>query len=122
MVQWTRPQMRNCAPGNLEILLCAIAHQSSLASLAPRNDIVHKDILPKQKAPAKPGPLIATTLKSARIEFDDQMRLHLHRERHVGQSRDADELRRHLGMIDFEEVGHVALGELACFQNHGELL
>jgi|SRR5450759_5389189 len=64
----------------------------------------------------------ATDKKSARIEFDDQMRLHLYRERHVGQVRDTRELRRHLGMIDFEEVGDVALGELVRFQNDGELL
>ena len=29
MVRRTRPQMRNCASGNLEILRCAIAHRSS---------------------------------------------------------------------------------------------
>ncbi len=34
----TRPQMRNCASGNLEVLRCARAHHSSLVSLAPRND------------------------------------------------------------------------------------
>src|SRR5205807_10626171 len=34
----TRPQVRNCAPGNLEILRCATAHHSSLAALTPRND------------------------------------------------------------------------------------
>ena len=50
------------------------------------------------------------------------MRLHLHRERHIGESRDATELRSHLGVIDLKEIGHVALGELVCFQNHGELL
>src|SRR6476659_6622055 len=76
-----------------------------------------------KKAPAKPGPLNhwQPPIKSARIEFDDQMRLHLHRKRHVGQSGDAGELRRHLGVIDFEEVGHVALGKLDRFQNRGEL-
>ena len=44
-------------------------------------------IIPNKKAPAKPGPSIfeMRPIKSARIEFDDQMRLHLHRERHVGQ-------------------------------------
>src|SRR3984885_14618234 len=50
------------------------------------------------------------------------MRLHLHGERHVGQMRDAVVLRGHLGVIDLEEVGHVALGELAGFQHNGELL
>src|ERR1700759_1017630 len=32
--------MRNCASGNLEILRCAIAHRSSLGTLAPRNDLM----------------------------------------------------------------------------------
>src|SRR6201991_1327897 len=50
------------------------------------------------------------------------MRLHLHRERHVRQGGDAGELRRHLGVIGFDEVGHVALAELACFQHRGDLL
>src|SRR5260221_8189178 len=35
MVQRTRPQMRNCASGNLEILRCAIAHHSSMLSHRP---------------------------------------------------------------------------------------
>src|SRR5258705_8266794 len=76
-----------------------------------------------KKAPAKPGPSIhwMPPIKSARIEFDDQMRLHLDREGHVRQSGDAGELRRHLGVIDFEEIGHVALGKLNGFQNGGEL-
>src|SRR5882757_3114889 len=63
-----------------------------------------------------------TAERSARIEFDDQMRLHLHRERHVGESRDAHELRGHLGVIDLEEVGHVALAELDGFQHRRQLL
>jgi hypothetical protein len=42
MVRRTRPQMRNCTSGNFEILRCAIAHRSSLVSLAPRNDRVRK--------------------------------------------------------------------------------
>src|ERR1700681_3244132 len=50
------------------------------------------------------------------------MRLHLHGERHVRQMRDAGILRRHLGVIDFDEIGHVALAELACFKHDGELL
>ena len=49
------------------------------------------------------------------------MRLHLHGERHVRQMRDAVELRRHLGVIGLDEVGHVALAELAGFQNDREL-
>src|SRR2546429_9270274 len=59
--------------------------------------------------------------RSARIEFDDQMRLHLHRERHVGQCRNAGEFRRHLGVIDFEKIRHVALGKLDRFQHWREL-
>jgi hypothetical protein len=34
MVRRTRPQMRNYASGNLEILRCAIAHRSSMRSLS----------------------------------------------------------------------------------------
>jgi hypothetical protein len=34
MVRRTRPQMRSCASGNLEILRCAIAHHSSMRSLS----------------------------------------------------------------------------------------
>src|SRR5580700_1447424 len=60
--------------------------------------------------------------RSARIEFDDQMRLHLHRERYVGQRRDADEFCGHLGVIDVEEIGHVALGKLDRLQHVRELL
>src|SRR5260221_1045071 len=60
-------------------------------------------------------------IKSARIEVDDHIRLHLDREGHVRQSGDAAELCRHLGMIDFEEIWHVALGKLNGFQNGGEL-
>src|SRR6202161_1263428 len=79
---------------------------------------------PNKKAPAKPGPFVSVTppTKSARIEFDDQMRLHLHRERHVRQRRDAGEFRRHLGVVDFEEIRHVALGKLERLQNVGKLL
>src|SRR4051812_24846339 len=69
----------------------------------------------KEKGPGKTGAFFASIRaeRSARIEFDDQMRLHLHRERHVRQRGDAGELRRHLAVIDLEEVGHVALGEPA---------
>src|SRR4051812_43961533 len=76
-----------------------------------------------KKAPAKPGPSnLHDPDRSARIEFDDQMRLHLHRERHVGECGDADELRGHLGMIDLDVVGHVALAKLVGFEHEGELL
>jgi hypothetical protein len=65
--------------------------------------------------------LAMTSVKSARIEFDDQMRLHLHREGHIGETGDAGVLRGQLGVIDLEVVGHVALGKLDGFQNDGEL-
>jgi hypothetical protein len=38
-----RTTVRNCAPENLEILRCAIAHRSSLVTLAPRNDAFAMD-------------------------------------------------------------------------------
>src|SRR5665213_791139 len=50
------------------------------------------------------------------------MRLHLHRERYVGEGRDAGKFSRHLGVIDLEEIGHVALGKLDRFEDRGELL
>src|SRR5260370_23704192 len=76
-----------------------------------------------KKAPANRGLRSCHTppIKSARIEFHDQMRLHLDREGYVRQCGGAGELRRHLGVIDFEEIGHVALGKLNGFQNGGEL-
>ena len=40
------------------------------------------------------------------------MRLHLDREGDVRQSGDAGEFRRQLGVIDFEEIRHVAFAEL----------
>src|SRR6185437_5688896 len=90
------------------------------------NSLLRKDgrSYPNKRAPAKPGPSSTAMRrqKSARIELDDQMRLHLHRERHVRQMRDAAEFRGHLGMIDFEEVGHVTLAKLDCFQNRCQLL
>src|SRR5579872_4931726 len=81
-------------------------------------------ILSKQKGPGKTGALVAFNagMKSARIEFDDQMRLHLHRERYVRQRRDADELRGHLAVIDLQIVRHVALGKLARFKHMRQLL
>jgi hypothetical protein len=46
----------------------------------------HVKIISQQKGPGKTGALEIDERqsRSARIEFDDQMRLHLHRERHVG--------------------------------------
>ena len=77
-----------------------------------------------KKGPGKTGAFDISGYenRSARIEFDDQMRLHLHRERHVGEAGDADELGRHLAVVDFHEIGHVALGKLGGFQHRRELL
>src|SRR3569623_1623 len=58
----------------------------------------------------------------ARIEFDDEVRLHLNREGDFRQVRNARELRRLLAVIDFDEVRHVALGELVGFEHYCELL
>ena len=82
------------------------------------------DDLIQQKGPGKTGAfeIAKRRQKSARIEFDDQMRLHLHRERHIRQMRDAGELRGHLAVIDLEEIRHVALAELTGFENDRELL
>ena len=49
----------------------------------------------------------------ARIELDHEVRFHLDRVRHFRQGRDARDAGRHLGVIDLDVVGHVALGELA---------
>src|SRR5581483_8480399 len=77
----------------------------------------------KQKGPGKTGASdFASLPRLARIEFDDQMRLHLNRERHVRECRDANEFCGHLAVVDFEEIRHVALGELAGFEHVGELL
>src|ERR1700742_967604 len=76
-----------------------------------------------KKAPAKPGPSIwKNAPKSARIKFADQMRLHLHGERHFREPRNAGHLRNLLAMIDFEVSRHVALGELVGFENDNKLL
>src|SRR5262249_41351804 len=78
----------------------------------------------QQKGPGKTGALEIdeSESRSARIEFDDQMRLHLHRERHVREARHALKLRGHLGVIGLDIVGHVALGKLRGFQHMRELL
>src|SRR5580698_7700753 len=48
---------------------------------------------------------------SARIELDDQVRLHMRRIRDLGEPGNAREFGRTLGVIDFEIVGHVPLGQ-----------
>ena len=50
------------------------------------------------------------------------VRFHLDGERHVGQARDTSESRRHLVVIGFDVVRHVALGELDRFQHDHQLL
>jgi hypothetical protein len=50
------------------------------------------------------------------------MRLHLHRERHIGEAGDADEFCGHLAVVDFQKIRHVALGKLGCFEHRRELL
>src|SRR6266404_1802014 len=72
MVRRTRPQMRNCASGNLEILRCAIAYRSSLVSLAPRNDIVNL-------AAREAGKFLHHALIDRPLERDDQLGKILHR-------------------------------------------
>ena len=59
---------------------------------------------------------------SARVIFDHQMRLHLHRVRHVGEHRNARELGGHLGAVDLDVVGHVALGQGLRFDDQRHLL
>src|SRR3954447_10175950 len=102
---------------------------TELSRLNSQGSLVHRAVLFREqsctkKAPAKPGPFNRRECdgKSARIEFDDQMRLHLNRERHIRQMRNAEELRGHLAMIDVDVIRHVAFGELVGFENHGELL
>ena len=56
-------------------------------------------------------------LELARVEFDDQVRFHDDRVRHVGQGRNAGEGRDHLVVVDFDVVRNVTLGELDRFEN-----
>jgi hypothetical protein len=51
-----------------------------------------------------------------RVVFDDEVRFHLHRIGHIAQSRGADELRNHLGMVDLKVIRNVALGQGDGFQ------
>ena len=51
---------------------------------------------------------------SARIVFDDEVGLHRHRERHIGELRRAHETAVHAVVVDLDIVGHVALARLAA--------
>ena len=64
----------------------------------------------------------APTVASARVELDHQVRFHLHRVGHVGDLRDARELRGHLLVVDLDVVRHVALAQAGRFEHQGELL
>ena len=51
------------------------------------------------------------------VVFHDQVRFHMHRIGHVAEAGGAHEGRGHLGMVDFQVVRHVALGELHGFEH-----
>src|SRR5690606_22382534 len=56
-----------------------------------------------------------------RVELDHQVRLHDDRVRHVGQRRHAQELRRHLVVVDLDVVWNIALRALDGFEYHRDL-
>src|SRR5262245_30072790 len=68
------------------------------------------------------GQCVVRRSASARIELDHQVRLHLHGVGHLGELRDAHELRRHLGVVDLDVVRYVALAEPGRFEHQRELL
>ena len=70
----------------------------------------------------RPFRIRAFANNSARVEFDDQARLHLHRIGHVGQLRRAQEFGGHLAVIDFDVIRHVAFGALRRFQHQRHVL
>ena len=61
------------------------------------------------------------TGNQARIEFDDQVRLHVRRIRHFRQAGNAGHLRRALGVIDFDVIGNVAFGERGGLEHDRQL-
>src|SRR5690606_7570356 len=76
----------------------------------------------KKKRPPEGGLFRSRWInRSARVELDDQVRLHVDRIRHVGETRNALELGGHLVMIDLDIFRHIALGELAGLKDHGQL-
>src|SRR5262249_37293621 len=58
----------------------------------------------------------------ARVELDDEVRLHHHRIGHVGQCRRAEQLSRHLVVVDLDIVRQVALGTLRRFEHYAGVL
>ena len=63
---------------------------------------------PEMQSPRRSGGFrLAAAFYVARIIFDHQMRLHLHRVGHVGDQRDARERGAHLGAVDVDIVRHV---------------
>src|SRR3569832_341037 len=60
--------------------------------------------------------------RSARVELDDQVRLHLRGVGDVGELRRAQELGRHLVVIDRDVVRRVALGRLVGFEHQRHFL
>src|SRR5919198_3178418 len=59
---------------------------------------------------AEPGPY--KYISSARVELDDEVRLHRHRIGHVGELRRADELAAAAVVVDLDILGHIALARL----------
>lgn len=57
-----------------------------------------------------------------RVEFDDEVRFHHHRIRHIAKTRCANKSRGHFRMVCFDVIRHVTLGKLGRFQYNGELL
>ena len=78
---------------------------------------------PNNKAARSGGPrAYEIPLPLAAIELDHQVRLHVHRERHVGERRHAHELGRHLAVVGLDVVGHVALRALDGLEQQSHLL
>src|SRR5690606_38929568 len=76
----------------------------------------------QRKAPATPGPSkepwprsLADPSNLRGVVFDDQVRLHLHRVRHVGQFRHAAVTDRETAIAQFQIVGQVTLARLLGF-------
>ena len=75
-----------------------------------------------RRTSTRPPPIAPATLSrtageglkrtSARIVFDDEVRLHRHRIGHVGQLRRAHEAAAHAVVVDLDVIGHVALARL----------
>src|SRR5680860_1850052 len=58
----------------------------------------------------------------ARVELDDEVRLHHDGVRHVRQGWDARELRRHLAVVDLDVIGNVALPALGGLEHQTQIL